>query len=91
MIFESCISSSLLSLRVGVQAFAEALLVIPKTLALNSGLDAQECIVKLKEENRASDVPLGLDISTGQFYIPTFPFALGPNHNMYCPVHLVVT
>ena len=50
----------------GVQAFAEALLVIPKTLALNSGLDSQDCIVKLAEENRASQVPLGLDITTGK-------------------------
>ena len=49
----------------GVQAFAEALLVIPKTLAINSGLDSQDCLVKLKEENRESDVPLGLDIATG--------------------------
>merc|ERR1712002_1068433 len=36
--------------QLGVQAFAEALLVIPKTLATNAGLDAQETIVKLKQE-----------------------------------------
>lgn len=34
--------------RLGVQAFADALLVIPKILASNSGFDAQETIVKLQ-------------------------------------------
>lgn len=34
--------------QLGVEAFAEALLVIPKTLAENSGLDTQDVIVALK-------------------------------------------
>lgn len=34
--------------RLGVQAFADALLVVPKILASNSGFDAQETIVKLQ-------------------------------------------
>jgi len=33
----------------GIQAFAEALLVIPKTLAENSGFDIQEAIILLKD------------------------------------------
>ena len=33
--------------KVGVQAFAEALLVIPKTLAEHYGFDVQDCIIKL--------------------------------------------
>lgn len=52
--------------RLGVQAFAEALLVIPKTLAVNSGYDAQDAIVKLQEEDRLSPDPVGLDLSTGE-------------------------
>lgn len=34
--------------RLGVQAYADALLVIPKTLAINAGFDSQETIVKLQ-------------------------------------------
>lgn len=32
----------------GVQAFADSLLIIPKTLAVNAGLDVQDCIVALQ-------------------------------------------
>lgn len=56
--------------RLGVQAFAEALLVIPKTLAVNSGYDAQDAIVKLQEEDRLSPDPVGLDLSTGEAMRP---------------------
>lgn len=34
--------------KLGVQAFADALLVIPKTLAVNAGLDVQDAIVALQ-------------------------------------------
>lgn len=34
--------------KLGVQAFADALLVIPKTLAVNAGLDVQDAIVGLQ-------------------------------------------
>lgn len=40
--------------RLGIQAFAEALLVIPKVLATNSGFDVQDTIVKLQEECKCS-------------------------------------
>jgi T-complex protein 1 subunit zeta len=33
--------------KLGVQAFADALLVIPKTLAENSGHDVQDSIIKV--------------------------------------------
>ncbi|XP_065201193.1 T-complex protein 1 subunit zeta [Planococcus citri] len=52
--------------RLGIQAFAEAILVIPKTIAINSGFDAQDTIVKLQEEARSSKNPVGLDINTGE-------------------------
>merc|ERR1712087_1048839 len=35
--------------KLGVQAFADALLIIPKTLAENSGYDAQDSLMKLQE------------------------------------------
>lgn len=52
----------------GVQAFAEALLVIPKTLATNSGFDTIDTIIKLEEGARQHVV--GLDIQTGEVCDP---------------------
>lgn len=56
--------------RLGVQAFADALLVIPKTLATNAGYDSQETIVKLQEEAEALGQPVGIDLSTGEACVP---------------------
>ncbi|XP_048583092.1 T-complex protein 1 subunit zeta isoform X1 [Nematostella vectensis] len=56
--------------RLGVQAFADALLVIPKTLAQNSGFDPQETMVKLLEEYADSNTPVGVDLSSGEAMIP---------------------
>ncbi|XP_075155719.1 chaperonin containing TCP1 subunit 6 [Haematobia irritans] len=64
--------------RLGIQAFAEALLVIPKNLAINSGYDAQDTIVKLTEEDRLNPDPVGLDLSTGE---PMKPVDLGVYDN----------
>lgn len=57
--------------RLGIQAYAQALLVIPNTLAVNSGFDVQDTIVKLQEEDRLSPDPIGLDITTGEPAKPT--------------------
>ncbi|GBP41569.1 T-complex protein 1 subunit zeta [Eumeta japonica] len=57
--------------RLGIQAYAEALLVIPKTLAVNSGYDAQDTIVKLQEEARLNPDPIGFDLSSGEPMKPT--------------------
>ena len=54
----------------GVQAYADALLVIIKVLAQNSGLDPQEAIVKLQEEYTGPGQAVGLDIKTGEAIIP---------------------
>lgn len=51
--------------RLGVQAFADALLVIPKALAQNGGFDAQDTMVSLQEEYLAGHVA-GLDMETGE-------------------------
>ncbi|XP_034935616.1 T-complex protein 1 subunit zeta [Chelonus insularis] len=58
-------------LRLGVQAYSDALLVIPKTLAINSGFDAQYSIVKLLEETAALEEPVGLDINSGEAIKPS--------------------
>ncbi|XP_030747533.1 T-complex protein 1 subunit zeta [Sitophilus oryzae] len=52
--------------RLGVIAYAEALLIIPKVLATNSGFDVQETIVKLQEESRINPEPIGLDLVSGE-------------------------
>ncbi|XP_002739423.1 T-complex protein 1 subunit zeta [Saccoglossus kowalevskii] len=56
--------------RLGVQAFADAMLVIPKTLATNSGFDPQETIVKLQEDFTDISHPVGLDVNSGEALIP---------------------
>jgi T-complex protein 1 subunit zeta len=65
--------------RLGVRAFADALLVIPKTLAANGGHDREECICVLQEENREGNV-YGLDVETGE---PMDPMVEGVWDN-YC-------
>lgn len=60
--------------RLAIQAYADALLVIPKTLAVNSGYDAQDTIVRLQEEAELSSDPVGLDLATGE---PSKPVDLG--------------
>jgi T-complex protein 1 subunit zeta len=59
--------------KLGVLAFADALLVIPKTLAVNGGYDAQDVIVKLVEAYNGmigAGTPVGLDMATGEACIP---------------------
>jgi len=55
--------------KLGVQAYADALLVIPKTLAANAGYDALDSIIKLQESHEAGK-PAGFDISTGESMDP---------------------
>jgi len=54
--------------KIGVQAFADALLVIPKTLAQNSGFDSQTTIVELLDAAQKGVV--GLDVDTGKACLP---------------------
>ena len=56
--------------KIGIQAFAQALLVIPKTLAANSGFDVQETLLKLQEEASGVELPVGLSCSTGEAILP---------------------
>jgi T-complex protein 1 subunit zeta len=52
--------------KLGIQCFADALLVIPRTLAENSGLDAQETLLKVMEAHEKSGEPYGVDVITGE-------------------------
>jgi T-complex protein 1 subunit zeta len=53
----------------GVEAFAEAMLVIPKTLAENSGFDAQDAIIEMQEEFDRGNI-VGFDVITGEAFDP---------------------
>ncbi|KFU86351.1 T-complex protein 1 subunit zeta, partial [Chaetura pelagica] len=52
--------------QLGVQAFADALLIIPKVLAQNSGYDPQETLVKVQAEHVESGQLTGVDLNTGE-------------------------
>ena len=54
----------------GVLAFADALLVIPKTLAANSGHDIQDSLAALQDEHAEGNV-VGLNLATGEAMDPT--------------------
>jgi len=56
--------------KLGVQAYADALLVVPKTLAENSGFDVQDSILKLSDEREESGLAVGLDCQSGEPMIP---------------------
>uniref|UniRef100_A0A6N2MG22 T-complex protein 1 subunit zeta n=1 Tax=Salix viminalis TaxID=40686 RepID=A0A6N2MG22_SALVM len=50
--------------QLGVEAFADTLLVVPKTLAENSGLDTQDEIVTLTGEHSRDNI-VGINLQTG--------------------------
>lgn len=52
--------------RMGVQAFADALLVIPKVLSRNAGLDALDVIVAMQQALEEGQEFVGLDLESGE-------------------------
>ncbi|KXN85356.1 T-complex protein 1 subunit zeta [Leucoagaricus sp. SymC.cos] len=56
--------------KMGVQAFADALLIIPKTLAANGGFDVQDVVVALQDEQAEGNV-VGIDLQSGEPFDPT--------------------
>ncbi|XP_052615750.1 T-complex protein 1 subunit zeta-2 isoform X1 [Peromyscus californicus insignis] len=52
--------------RLGIQAFADSLLIIPKVLAQNSGYDLQETLIKVQTEHAESKELVGIDLNTGE-------------------------
>jgi T-complex protein 1 subunit zeta len=54
----------------GVQAYADALLIIPKTLAQNGGFDVQDAVVALQDE-QADGNTVGIDLQSGEPFDPT--------------------
>lgn len=64
--------------KMGVQAFADSMLIIPKVLAQNGGslvdltigFDSQDVLVTLQEEEKAGHV-VGIDLESGETLDPT--------------------
>jgi len=69
----------------GVQSFADALLVVPKTLAQNSGFDTVDALLTIMEEQRKGH-KVGLDIQTGD---PIDPDTEGIYDNYSVKHHLL--
>lgn len=42
--------------KLGIEAFAEAMMIVPKTLAENSGFDVQDSVIKLVDEHVVSSI-----------------------------------
>ncbi|KAJ2076928.1 T-complex protein 1 subunit zeta [Coemansia sp. RSA 988] len=55
--------------QMGIRAFAEALLVIPKTIATNGGYDPMDVLVALEEEIQDGHIA-GIDLNTGEVLDP---------------------
>ena len=51
--------------KLGVLAYADAMLIVPRTLAQNSGFDAQETLLKVQEAYLKDKKPYGIDTMTG--------------------------
>jgi len=66
--------------KLGVQAFADALLVIPKTLCANSGLDVQSSLIAVLEE-ASRGAAVGVDLETGKPMLPS-KTAVWDNHRV---------
>ncbi|BFZ59000.1 T-complex protein 1 subunit zeta [Savitreella phatthalungensis] len=71
--------------KMGVQAFADALLIVPKTLAANGGYDAQDALVALQEEAAEGHVA-GIDLASGE---PFDPVAAGIYDNYRVIRHML--
>ncbi|KAF9012421.1 chaperonin-containing T-complex zeta subunit Cct6 [Cyathus striatus] len=56
--------------KMGVQAFADAMLIIPKTLVQNGGFDVQDSIVALQDEQSEGNI-VGIDLQSGEPFDPT--------------------
>lgn len=57
--------------KLGIEAFANAMLIIPKILAENSGLDVQDSLIKIEDEQESTGECVGLNLNTGDTFLPT--------------------
>jgi len=67
--------------RLGVEIFANALLIVPKTLIENSGLDTQEKLLQVVAEREAKQNAVGVSVATGDPIDPKIE-GIWDNHNV---------
>ncbi len=65
--------------KLGIQAFADSLLIVPKVLASNSGFDVQDTILKLIEAAKKSKTSIGINLEDGEPLSPE-AFAIYDNY-----------
>jgi len=66
--------------RLGVEVFSNAMMIVPKTLAENSGFDVMETLLKAQAAHCESKTAVGIDVMTGE---PNAPGMEGIYDN-YC-------
>lgn len=71
--------------KLGVQAFADALMIVPKTLAENSGYETQDVTIALQEEVERGNCA-GVDIDSGE---PCDPTVAGIYDNYIVKVQII--
>lgn len=52
--------------RLGVEIFSQAMLVVPKTLIENSGMDVQEVLLNILAAHEKTSKPIGIDTYSGE-------------------------
>jgi len=62
---------SALNAFLSLQAFANALLIVPKTLAQNSNYPVEETIMQLVEAREQGGIPVGINLDTGKPFEPS--------------------
>jgi len=56
--------------KLGIEAYANAMLSIPKTLSINAGLDSQDSLVKVQDAITDTGKPYGIDLNSGEPVLP---------------------
>ena len=59
-------------IRLGVQAYADGMLIIPKVLAQNAGHDPQDVMVTLVSESTDLGQAVGVDCASGECCIKAY-------------------
>lgn len=72
-------------IKLGIECFAQAMLVVPRVLASNSGFDAIQTLLKLEDEHKQGHV-VGLDLISGE---PIDPTTEGIWDNFKVKTHLI--
>ena len=73
--------------KLGVEAFAKAMLIIPKTLAANSGFDVMDTLLAVQEAYEESKMPMGVNVMSGE---PMMPAAEGVWDNYTVKKHFIM-